>query len=197
MDMALRCRAVFMVAMLWMMCAAAVGTETVVEIGVESDGAVRVGGIDVIVNGSSRLLAAIMQLQAQVNGLSMEVGALSRRMDSALQATSVTQWGCWGVCEGVCGQPGVRRRVSSVPEGLVDGTACESPCFPEWRNLTAAGRAGFMEALRKWVAPSGCHREGEENEHVWEHRAIVSGRDARAQWHDLRTAMGRGPILED
>jgi hypothetical protein len=80
----------------------------------------------------------------------------------ACETNLVTQWGCWGVCEGTCGQPGVRRRMSSVPAGLEDRMGCESPCFPEWRNLTAAGRAGFMDALRKWVAPSGCHREGEE-----------------------------------
>jgi hypothetical protein len=136
-----------------------------VRVGVDADGAVRVDGVDVIVNGSSRLLAAIAQLQGQVGELSSRMESMSTRLDilasAALQATSVTQWGCWGVCEGTCGQPGVRRRVSSVP-GLVDRMGCESPCFPEWRNLTAAGRAGFMDALRKWVAPSGCHREGEE-----------------------------------
>jgi hypothetical protein len=137
-----------------------------VRVGVDADGAVRVDGTDVIVNGSSRLLAAITRLEGQMGVVLDRMDSLSTEMASlmreSLRATSVTQWGCWGVCEGTCGQPGVRRRVSSVPAGLVDRMGCESPCFPEWRNLTAAGRAGFMDALRKWVAPSGCHREGEE-----------------------------------
>jgi hypothetical protein len=133
-----------------------------VRVGVDADGAVRVDGTDVIVNGSSRLLAAITRLEGQMGVVMNRIESVSTLASAALQVTSVTQWGCWGVCEGTCRQPGVRRRVSSVPAGLVDRMGCESPCFPEWWNLTAAGRVGFMDALEKWVAPSGCHREGEE-----------------------------------
>jgi hypothetical protein len=72
------------------------------------------------------------------------------------QTYMVTEWGCWGICEGVCGQEGVRRRISSVPVGIAETRPCESPCFPDWRNLSPEARAQSMDAMRKLLALDGC-----------------------------------------
>jgi hypothetical protein len=166
-----------------------------VRVGVDVDGAVRMDGVDVIVNGSSRLLAAITRLEGHVGELSVRMESVSTRLDTL---ASVTQWGCWGVCEGTCGQPGMRRRVSSVPAGLEDRIGCESPCFPEWRKPDG-GRAGGVYGC---VAEVGCAERMPPggrgaSDDVWEHINILPGRHACTERDDLRASMGYRSVLED
>jgi hypothetical protein len=75
---------------------------------------------------------------------------------SQCELNLVREWGCWGVCEGESTQIGRRRRVSKSPGGIVDTKSCEVPRFPSWSNMSDVGRATFMDALGKWVAPHEC-----------------------------------------
>jgi hypothetical protein len=134
-----------------------------VRVGMGAREMVEVHGADLSINGSNGILGMLQRLESsvkQVEDTVLRVESEMRNVASQIAhldaVMHVTEWGCWGVCEGGCGQPGVRRRISTVPAGITDTRACESPCFPDWRNLTAVGRAQFMDALGKLVAPGEC-----------------------------------------
>jgi hypothetical protein len=143
-----------------------------------------VQGGDLSINGSSGILGTLQRLERQINAVMSHV----EQLDAVIH---VTEWGCWGVCEGGCGLPGVRRRVSVVPAGVVDSRACDSPCFPDWRNLTAPARAQFMDALRKLVAPGECI-SGREDRAVT--LSLPSGLDGFADQYEQSVLAPNGAI---
>jgi hypothetical protein len=160
-----------------LLAALAGGADVAVVVDVDAALTVHVAAADVSINGSSGLLASLATLSGTLAAVGRSADSLLSRVEALERRAAVAQWGCWGVCEGACGQPGVRRRLSAVPPGSVDATACEAPCFPDWRNLTAAGRAAFSEALALWVAPPGCHRDGDE-------RLVVVGTNVPAGFQE-------------
>jgi hypothetical protein len=179
-----------LVAVVIIVCAAAGGAGgEEVEVVVDGAGAVRlVGSRELVVNGSVAVAATLARLDAAVAELQGRTAQLEQAVQQTAALVRVAEWGCWGVCEGGgCGSArGVRRRVSIAPTAdVVDTIECAAPCFPDWRNLTAAGRAQFMDALGKLVAPAGCARVGGERETTF---------GSTAQWYQESALAPNGMI---